>query len=83
MGIIHADIKPGNVLLDGDDHPRITDWGVSRQSHGFTTAGARATTGGGFTVEYAAPEVLTGGQSTFASDMCVRVCVRARARVCV
>jgi eukaryotic-like serine/threonine-protein kinase len=31
-GILHCDLKPGNVLLDGDHKPRLADFGQSRLS---------------------------------------------------
>ena len=68
LSIVHGDLKPGNVLLDGDGHPLISDWGLSRESLGFTATHAAATSGG-HSVGWAAPEVLAGRKTSFGSDM--------------
>jgi len=32
-GVLHCDLKPGNILLDQDNKPRLADFGQSRLSH--------------------------------------------------
>ncbi len=52
-GVVHRDVKPHNVLVDGRDAPRLTDFGVATdpQAHGLTRTGAIMGT-----LAYMAPE---------------------------
>jgi len=52
-GVIHRDLKPGNILLAPDGTPKIADWGLGR-----VLADGDETTAPGFSLHYAAPEQL-------------------------
>jgi len=75
LGIVHGDIKPSNIVLDGKGQPLITDWGLSRESLGFTVTG-NVTAPGGYSPGFTAPEVLRGERTSFASDMSVVITCR-------
>jgi len=64
-GVIHGDIKPSNVIIGEDNHPKLIDFGLSRQlEHRESDEQSRAGT-----LPYMAPERLISGKVDQRSDL--------------
>ncbi len=60
-GVLHRDLKPGNVMIDGRGQVRLTDFGIATPAH------APADSTG--TPAYMAPEQLQGRAASVQSDL--------------
>ena len=64
LGVIHRDVKPGNVMLTEDGRPKLMDFGIAkREDAGLTQTGTFLGT-----PSYAAPEQIKEGEVTPRSD---------------
>ena len=65
-GVVHADIKSDNFILDADDRVTLIDFGLARCDGDADPALSVAISG---TPEYMAPEVIRGERPTRAADL--------------
>ena len=65
-GIVHRDVKPGNILIEDSGSVKLTDFGISRASGDVTVTTTGEMLG---TPAYISPEVAQGRPADAASDV--------------
>src|SRR5215204_5371984 len=74
MALIHRDVKPGNVLIEGR-RAYLTDFGLTKRSGGSTKSGLTQAGELVGTIHYVAPEQIEGGDVDARTDVYSLACL--------
>ncbi|BCW52648.1 MULTISPECIES: protein kinase domain-containing protein [unclassified Arthrobacter] len=66
QGLVHRDVKPGNLLITPDGRVKVTDFGIARLADQVPLTQTGQVMG---TAQYLAPEQATGQTATGSSDI--------------
>jgi serine/threonine-protein kinase len=71
MQVIHADLKPANILITRDNQVKILDFGIARMfnSRSTDTSAAYSSYLNAMTASFASPELLAGERPSMYSDI--------------
>jgi serine/threonine-protein kinase len=73
VGLVHRDVKPSNILLDGNDFACLIDFGIARAAEDTRLTGTGGMIG---TLHYMAPERFRAGDFDSRADIYALACVR-------
>ncbi|MCP2262146.1 serine/threonine protein kinase [Streptoalloteichus tenebrarius] len=65
-GLVHRDVKPGNILVTPDGRVKLTDFGIAKAAHAAPVTRSGMVMG---TAHYIAPEQALGHEAEPASDV--------------
>ena len=69
LEIVHRDVKPANIMLTPAGQPKLTDFGISRLTHGIGEVGLTQTGTMIGTPAYMAPEQARSEAAGFGADL--------------
>jgi class 3 adenylate cyclase/ABC-type oligopeptide transport system substrate-binding subunit/streptogramin lyase len=73
QGLVHRDVKPGNILVDEEEHAFLADFGLAKHAATVNSLSREGAFSG--TIDYIAPEQIEGGEVDGRADVYALACV--------